>query len=400
MAFSSDYYTWATAGGANVMTPAVYNALVARQQGAQSGIASSQQYNTAMRQASEVATMVAKFTADYGPSNVLDDGNIAVFETQFYAALQQMVNNTTGPFQGVNRGTDVGPADNMQVNDCTPAITGYLQNQLFLVRVALTNLTTAPKLQVAALGIVTIKRADNTACKKGDIQAGSDILLSYVGTNFQVVGLYTSFLPSATSKAYFVSNTLTIPAGIFRIARARVWGAGGGGGGSNGVNMSSSGGGGGGYVEAFDIEVNPGQVITMTIGGGGVGGIGSAYGAAGGTTSMNTLAALTATGGGGGSYNSVGVQGFGGTGTGGEITLPGTYGNVPSFIAGTTAVGGVGGNSPFSAGVYPTQFATSGGLNGGNGRFPGGGANGACTGSVGTAMQGGNGADGFIAIDF
>jgi len=50
------------------------------QQGAQQGLADPVTFNNAMRQASVVAAMIAQFTADNGPSNVNDDGNVATLE--------------------------------------------------------------------------------------------------------------------------------------------------------------------------------------------------------------------------------------------------------------------------------------------------------------------------------
>lgn len=85
------YSAFGTGTGANVMTSAAWAALATRLTGFQSGIASSAQVNTAIRQASVVATMIAQFTADFGSSSVNDDGNIAALESNFEAALSAYI---------------------------------------------------------------------------------------------------------------------------------------------------------------------------------------------------------------------------------------------------------------------------------------------------------------------
>ena len=88
MANSNDFLPFATGSGANILTPAQYAALTARSQGFVAGIAQSIEANTVWRQATFVAAMIAQFTADYGPSDVHDDGVLANLEAQFISALQ------------------------------------------------------------------------------------------------------------------------------------------------------------------------------------------------------------------------------------------------------------------------------------------------------------------------
>lgn len=91
MSNTSDFFPWATAVGANVASVANYQAASIRQQGAQLGIADPVSFNNAMRQATSAAAMVAAFTAQYGPGNALDNGNISNFLTQFIAALEALI---------------------------------------------------------------------------------------------------------------------------------------------------------------------------------------------------------------------------------------------------------------------------------------------------------------------
>lgn len=87
MTFSNDFKAFAIGGGANVETPSAWAADTSLALGFQSGQASSTKFNTAFRQSTSIAAMIAQFTADYGPGNVQDNGIIATLETQFSAAL-------------------------------------------------------------------------------------------------------------------------------------------------------------------------------------------------------------------------------------------------------------------------------------------------------------------------
>lgn len=91
MAHANSIVPFGLAVGSNVLSPAAYAALPQRQSGFASGLANSAQMNTALRQASFIATMVAQFTADYGIADVLDDANLAALEANFVAALIKAV---------------------------------------------------------------------------------------------------------------------------------------------------------------------------------------------------------------------------------------------------------------------------------------------------------------------
>jgi hypothetical protein len=94
MANTNDFVPFGTATGANVLAPGIWAADPSRSAGFSAGIAPSVKLNTAWRQASSIATMIAQFTADFGPGNVVDNGNIPVLEAQFEAALNKFL----GPF--------------------------------------------------------------------------------------------------------------------------------------------------------------------------------------------------------------------------------------------------------------------------------------------------------------
>ena len=87
MTYTNAYLAYATGTGANVETDAVYASDTQRTQGVQSGTAKSAIANKAWRQSSVVAATFGQFCADYGGSNVNDDGSIPTLEGQFKAAL-------------------------------------------------------------------------------------------------------------------------------------------------------------------------------------------------------------------------------------------------------------------------------------------------------------------------
>lgn len=85
---TNDFVAFAIGSGANVETPATWAADSVLAQGFQSGVASSTKVNTPLRQATSIGAMIGQFTADFGPGNVQDNGNISNLETQFKAALR------------------------------------------------------------------------------------------------------------------------------------------------------------------------------------------------------------------------------------------------------------------------------------------------------------------------
>ena len=84
---------------ANVKSASEWAASSARQTGFQAGVASSQDFNTAWRQASFVAAMIANFTAQKSGDDVLDDGNLSGFLVSYEDALTAFIQGT-----GINVG--------------------------------------------------------------------------------------------------------------------------------------------------------------------------------------------------------------------------------------------------------------------------------------------------------
>jgi hypothetical protein len=149
--------------------------------------------------------------------------------------------------------------------------------------------------------------ADGTACTVIGRSANSTGAVADIaaGTETHVLQRYgnavsfrqTPIAPSYSHSEFTTSGSFTVPAGVYFL-RIRLVGGGGGGGtlAASSFTSSDSGsqttlwyccagaGGAGGYSENF-ASVNPGDVLTVTIGAGGAAGSSGANGTAGGTTS-------------------------------------------------------------------------------------------------------------------
>ncbi|WP_448952118.1 gp53-like domain-containing protein [Labrys neptuniae] len=176
MANTNQILPFGTGAGSNVLDPAVWAALAARQTGFQSGVAQSAAVNTAIRQASFAAAMIAQFTADNGAASVLDDGNLAAFEANFVSALVAAMSAQLGA--GSTRySTDTGAANAMVVTH----LTALQDGQILVVNPAATNTgPTVIDVGVAVLGVILNDGA--TALAGGEIQKNVRILLVYDAT--------------------------------------------------------------------------------------------------------------------------------------------------------------------------------------------------------------------------
>ncbi len=155
---------------------------------------------------------------------------------------------------------------------------------------------------------------------------------------------------ASNNKDYILTGgtSWTVPAGITHI---KVWVIGGGGGGAGGIGVDSAAGGGGGAGGASNSEfdVQPGDVISYSVGRGGNGGQGSAGNQQGmdGEDSSMTIAGITLVGGGGkGGQYQAGTPSAGGSGdrVGG---------------AGGSATGDVGGGGGGAVGTSNAVSATT-----------------------------------------
>jgi hypothetical protein len=211
---TNDFVPWATGDGANVLASAAYQAVVIRQQGAQYGIADPVTFNTAMRQASEIATIIAQFTADYGPSNVQDNGNIAALEAQFIAALTRLIGIVVGPSASTSLyygGPDTGTANNYIFASPSPSITSYVEGMAVLVTVAHAN-AGGSVVNLSGLGNKTMVRIDGSALQAGDLlAAGVNLLVYNHSGTFSVLNILqtVSSVPVATTTSNGIARQAT-----------------------------------------------------------------------------------------------------------------------------------------------------------------------------------------------
>jgi len=95
---ASQYLPFGTAGGANVMSYAGYNALPARTTGFTAGTALSVQLNTVWRQSSVASAALALFASSNAGVDLNDDGDVPNFADVIEAAVNALVtarNDTT-----------------------------------------------------------------------------------------------------------------------------------------------------------------------------------------------------------------------------------------------------------------------------------------------------------------
>jgi hypothetical protein len=183
------------------------------------------------------------------------------------------------------------------------------------------------------------------------------------------------------------STTWTVPAGVTKVRATVVGGGGAGTGYSSNTTvavMSGAGGGAGGAAIGI-LSVTPAQVITVTVGTGGV--------PNGGSGNASSFGGLIATGGHGGTVNGLSAAGgVGGVGSGGQINLNG--GDGCDGQNGTTIKDGSGGASMFGGG------GRSGSSTGTNGQAFGSGGGGGYSDGIVPSGNGGPGAQGIVILEW
>lgn len=247
--------------------------------------------------------------------------------------------------------------------------------------------TTAPASKLDVAGAVSImgklKIADGTEA------AGRVLMSNGTGTASWTypAAVMPSVNPAATTVSITTSNSsaFVVPAGVYSLNLEGVGGSGGGGGSgsaghTNGGGLASSGpggGGGGGEYGSMILNVNPGDIIGVTIGNAGnagTGGIGTNGNGTAGTDgtatsiTLNAAVVLTVNGGKGGNggtgvscagicFGLQGSAGAGGTGSSAALVIPGTAGNARSgggsavVTNGISVTGGIGANSITVSGI-------------------------------------------------
>lgn len=252
----------------------------------------------------------------------------------------------------------------------------------------------AATLNVNGLGPKPIVTSSGGVLLAGDLLDGRIVEVIYDGSACQIVSWIARAVASGVV-AWTTPGTFswTVPAGVTR-AKFRIWGGGGGGGGSFNISSAGSAGSGGGYAEGV-FAVTPGQVIPIIVGSGGAGGAGG-DGGAGGTSSAGSI--VSATGGGGGKFGNAAIASVTsspGGGVGGQLNILGVGGGL-AYLMGANISQSIGGGS-FGVSNAPPGITpgTSVAVQGLDGLFPGGGANGGCNGA-----SGGAGTRGIVVVEY
>lgn len=324
-----------TVPGANVLTPADYQALAARLAGFSAGTAKSKELNTVWRQASFVTAMIAQYIADKAGQDVLDNGDLAALQAKFVAALA-----------------------------ASPAFTGT---------------PTAP----------TPVAGDNTARLATTEFVGTAISGLGVPKRVTITSTQTWAIPAEwRGKVVDVFLIGGGGGGGGAAAGADNWGGGGGGGGGAGEWKRLQ-------LQLPDVGTIPVTIGTPGSGGAYGGDVGG-NGGAGGVTSLGALASVSGGfggGAGGGSgytgrpFPGVGAIGAG-SGTPGTATaaaLAGVSGNGGSGANSPQGRGGMGGSRSGQQGYPGNPGQASPDANSGAGGGGGGGGMAGATGNVGGA---------------
>lgn len=91
-----DYVAWATGIGANVYSPAVYQALSVLSTGVEPGLADPQQANTTWRLASMTSAALANYISQQLGIAILDDGNLTNLIANLTSAISIGAQTKTG----------------------------------------------------------------------------------------------------------------------------------------------------------------------------------------------------------------------------------------------------------------------------------------------------------------
>lgn len=266
----------------------------------------------------------------------------------------------------VHRGAGAGTANALAAT-VTPAVTGYVDGDIYEIAPVATSTTTAPTLAVSGLAAKTIVHADGSPLLSGELVAGAKMLLAYSAGLDKIVllGAPKSYVDAAVAakgtlvgvQMITTTGTYTPTSGASKILAFLVGGGGGG-------AYIGSGGGGGATAVWFGLATS----TAVTIGAAGVVGDSTTYiGGDGGSTVFGTVASASGGKGGWGSTPGAGGQ----TGTG-LFVLPGQaaaeHGTLGSSGGGGLfGLGGGLGGEGSSSGLWNPRASTPGQYGGGGG---------------------------------
>lgn len=303
--------------------------------------------------------------------------------------LQQMLRAVRGGALGYVIGAGIA---NTQTFALDPPPASWAEVRTITLVPAASNTGGAATLACGALPPLPLRWRGIADLPAGILMMGVPTTIIIDGTSAHVAG---GTRGRVVMRWLTASTSWTAPDGCWSVGYG-LWGGGAGGGGVASTGGAASGGGAGGFVPGI-ASVTPGQIVPVTIGGGGAFGNASggtsADGGNGGATSFGAFA--TANGGVGGKAAaslSTGASVAGGGGVGGIGVIPGRPsggGMVVAANGGGPRYIGAPGGSAFGVAPIGQITGTTGPHDAG---FPGGGGGGA--GSTSTAIPGAPGASG------
>jgi hypothetical protein len=128
-----------------------------------------------------------------------------------YGVVSQIQDNTY-KFGGLATG-----AANTYAISVTPAISGYVEGQIFIFEAHQANTSTTPTLNVNSVGATTIKRLDETALFPGDIQLGVRYWALYDDSAFLLIN--PSFGWTTWTPTYGASGAMTYTSVTTQVGR-------------------------------------------------------------------------------------------------------------------------------------------------------------------------------------
>ncbi|MBA4220155.1 MAG: hypothetical protein C0458_05425 [Methylobacterium sp.] len=318
---TNQFLPFATAGGANVLTPAQWAGLASRLSGFAAGVAKSNELNTAWRQALAASTLVGRFISEVGDLDALDNGDIDALLANYIATYRSQRPNYTAA---------VGGTSNALTVTMIPPLTAHTGGLVLRLRADTTN--TAAFTLNAGPGVKSVVRYDGTPTQPGD--RPPNVISEYVFDDV-LDAWRLMILPTPLGGLVIYdtagSHSLIVPDGVTQ-ADVEVWGGGGGSGACLGLTHNCGGtGGGGGYARKTIKGLIPGSSVSVTVGAGGAKGVASPFAqpTGGGTSSFGAY--VSATGGTAGQSASgslPSLAGSGGIGVGGDINVQGGAGGL------------------------------------------------------------------------
>jgi hypothetical protein len=200
---SNDFLPFAVAGGANVVSQAVYAALAALGPGFQTGIAESNQLNKVWRQASIMAAVLGQMSADITGQNAVDDGTTAT-----------ILGNLLTTMQTVSFATDTGSGANTYTLVYSPAaVVPLTDGAMYRFRPAHSN-TGASTLAVNSSGGQPILTPYFNALQGGEIVLNGvvTVMWSAHDSSFIILGT-TANTAKPGFHAHLSSNNTTLASG-------------------------------------------------------------------------------------------------------------------------------------------------------------------------------------------